>query len=63
MYFAIEIIGYGKNRKYCIKKVNPNDNVIYPVNGRAYRTLDAAQRAAKELGVDIERIGDCWEII
>ena len=62
MYFAIEIIGYGKNTKYAIKSVIPKVGTN-PVNGKVYRTEAKAREAAAELEIVIEKCGDYYSII
>lgn len=62
MYYAIEIIGYGKNRRYSIKSVIPKVGTN-PVNGKAYKTEAKAREAAAEMGIEISKCGDMWEII
>lgn len=58
MYYAIEIIG---GRHYTIKRVT--ENIVEPTNRIAYRSLEAAQAAAAEMGVEIKVVGDIWQII
>ena len=58
MYYAIEIIG---GRHYTIKRVT--ENSVEPTNRIAYRSLEAAKAAAKEMGIEIKTIGDIWQII
>ena len=62
MFYAIEIIGYGKRRRYCIKQVIPNQGTN-TANGTCYRTESAARAAAEELGYEIAKCGDFWAII
>lgn len=62
MYYAIEIIGYGKRRRFCIKQVFPNKLVI-PTNRKTYPTETAARKAAAEMEIKIEKCGDFYEII
>lgn len=62
MYYAIEIIGYGKRRRYCIKQVIPGVGTN-PTNCKAYRTEDAARKAAAEIGIEISKVGDFYQII
>ena len=62
MYYAIEIIGYGKKTRYAIKRVSENKLVI-PFNGKLYRTETAARQAAKENRLAVEKVGDHYEII
>lgn len=60
-HYAIEIIGCRKQRFY-IKKVTVT-GLILPVDGKPYRTLGKAQEAAEKLGLLIEKVGDCYEIL
>lgn len=62
MYYAIEKIGYGKKMRWCIKEVRPT-GITVPVDGKTYKTEDAARAAAVAMGIEIERVGDLWEII
>lgn len=62
MYYAIEIIGYGKRRRYCIKQVIPGVGTN-PTNCEAYRTEGAARTAANEMGIEITKCGEFYEII
>lgn len=48
-------------RHYTIKRVT--ENSVDPTNRIAYQSLEAAQAAAKEMGVEIKAIGDIWQII
>ena len=63
MYYAIQVIGCGKNRRYCIQQVLDNHRGTNPTTGRSYRTLEQAQEVAASLGYQIEKVGDYWEII
>lgn len=66
-YYAIQIIGYGSKQRYVIKDVwkeGKGSYAFYPVKtGRPYRTLEGAQRAAVEMQIEIEVIGDLYEIM
>ena len=61
MIHAIEILRRGKRQLYVLQAVN--GNVTAPVNGLHYRTIEAAQAAAKALGITIERTGTHYEVI
>ncbi len=63
MYHAIEIIGYGRRRRYVIRLVIHPGLASGAVDGRAYRTLEAAKNAAAALGLEIYKTGDCYEIM
>jgi len=60
-HYAIEKVGY-KNIAYIIKKVTAT-GLIIPVDGKRYKTLDKAIEAAKELDIDIKKIGNIYEIV
>ena len=62
MYHAIEIIGTGKNRRYTIRQVI-HKGLTWPTNGRTYRTEEDARAAAAEMGIEIAKCGDHYEII
>ena len=62
MYYAIEVIGYGKRTRYTIKQVI-SDRGTNPTNGKWYRTEEAARSAAAEMGIEIYKVGDLYEII
>ena len=59
--YGIEIIGYGKNRRFCLKKLVRNGT--NPVDGKSYRTEEAAREAAERLNLQIVGVGDFWELI
>lgn len=58
---AIEIIGTGKRTRYTVKAVT--EHGTNPTNGKAYRTEDAARRAAAEMGLTVSVVGDLWQIL
>lgn len=58
--YGIEIIGYGKNRRFCLKKLVRNGT--NPVDGKSYRTEEAARKAAERLNLQIVGVGDLWEL-
>lgn len=62
MYYAIEVIGYGKRTRYAIKQVISGKGTN-PTNGKSYRTEEAAREAAASMGVEIAKTGDFYEII
>ena len=61
MRYAIEIIGSAKRRCYCLKSVTTTGT--NPIDGKRYRTEDAARAAAVALGLDVFTVGDFYEII
>lgn len=60
-YYAIEIIGYGAKRRYLIKQVT--DTMTSPVDRKPYRTEEAAREAASQMGIEILKVGDHYQII
>jgi len=57
-HYAIEIIG----SRFAIKQVLSN-GCTRPVNGRAYRTVEDAMTAAGITGIEIDCVGDLYDII
>lgn len=60
-YYAIQVIGYGSRKKYCIQYVIPGKGTN-PTTCRWYGSLDQAMQAAAANVYEIEKIGDFWEI-
>lgn len=61
MYYAIQIVGYGKRRRYGIVRVS--GAAINPTTGRSYSTEEEARAVAACLGYEIRACGDNWSII
>lgn len=61
-YHAIQKVGAGKRCCYLIEKV-VNDHLVMPADSRRFRTETAARTAASSLGIEIEAVGDLYEII
>ncbi len=61
MSYAIETIGTGKRTRYTVKAVT--ETGTNPTNSKAYRTEDAARRAAAEMGLTVSAVGDLWQIL
>ena len=61
MKYAIEIIGYGKKRRYAVKRIE--NNTAFTTNGKVYKTENDARNAAKEMNIEIAACGNIWEII
>lgn len=61
MTYAIETIGSGPRTRYTVKAVT--EHGTNPTNGKAYRTEDAARRAAAEMGLTVSAVGDLWQIL
>lgn len=67
MHYAIQVVGYGAKQRYCIKDVwkdKDGTTFLHPVfPGRTFRTEEAARAAAAENGIEIEIVGDLYQII
>ena len=61
MYFAIQVVGSGKRRRYGVVKVT--GAALNPTTGRSYSTESEARSAAAALGVEVRACGDLWQII
>jgi hypothetical protein len=66
-YYAIQIIGNGAKQRYVIKDVwkeGKGSYTMIPVKGgRPFRSLEGAKRAAAEMQIEIEAIGDLYAIM
>ena len=61
-YYAIETVGYGRNRRYCIKQIiSTNANI--PFDGKCYKSEERARNAATNAGIEIVVCGDLWKIM
>lgn len=60
--YGIEYIGCGARRRYCIKRIRPGRGTD-PVDGRTYKTAEAARAAAAALGLTISREGDFYALV
>lgn len=61
MIYAIERTGYGKRATYTIRGYNGGGSEC--INGKRYRTEQAAREAAQGLGITIAACGNHWEIL
>ena len=60
-HYGIEIIGYGKRRRYVPKQIFPGNGTT-PI-GKACKTEEEARAAAAAYGVEVEAVGDLWELL
>lgn len=60
--YGIQIIGYGKNQRYCIKEILKN-GLIIPVNYKTYSNKQKAIEAAEALNIKILCTGDIYELL
>lgn len=59
--YGIEIIGYGKHARYCIKRIDRHGTA--PVNCVCYSTEAAAMHAAQQLNITVSAVGDLWQLM
>ena len=59
---VIEIIGYGKKRRYIVRETRAGGLDTVP-GTRVYKTEQAARQAAAGLGLTVEAVGDLWQLI
>ena len=61
-HYGIEVIGYGKRRRYAVKEiVNSGTNPVGYC--KTYKTEAEARAAAEAYGVKVEAVGDFWELM
>jgi len=61
MIYGIEIYGAGARRRYVLKELRENGTA--PVDGRIYKTEEAARRAAEAQGLEIVAVGGFYDLI
>ena len=61
-YYAILVTG-SRRKSYTIRHVIHKGLASAPVDGRVYKSLDAAMQAAQVQGIEITKTGDIYEII
>ena len=61
--YGIEFIGYGKRRRYAVKKIIPGVGTNPVGYCKTYKTLENARRAAAGYGLTIEREGDFYALM
>ena len=60
-HYAIETIGNGQNTRYVVKQIFRNGTA--PAINKVFRTVGEAARAALLVGIEVEAVGDLYEII
>lgn len=60
MTYGIEIYGHGARRRYVLKALIPNGTL--PIDGKCYKSEEAARSAAKAQGLEIVAVGDLWTL-
>lgn len=61
--YGIEIIGYGKRRRYAVKEIVPGRGTNPVGYCKTYKTEAEAREAARAYGLTVEAVGDFWELI
>ena len=62
MHYAIEVIRVRRTKRYAIRRICGTFAVPAEAVGKTYATEEEAWRAAQEMGVIIETVGDLWQI-
>ena len=60
-HYAIEAIGTGTNTRYCVKQVYKGGT--HPAIYKTFKTVKSALEAAFIAGIEVEAVGDLYEII
>ena len=60
--YAIEVIRVRRDKRYAIRRVCGAYAVPAEAIGRSYATETEARRAAQDMGVRIEAVGDLYQI-
>ena len=60
--YAIQVIGYGARTRFVIRKCRWNGSDPIPGLTVAFRSEEAARKAAEAAGIKIDAVGDCYEI-
>ncbi len=60
--YAIEVIRVRRDKRYAIRRVCGSFAVPVEAIGRSYDSETDAQRAARDMGVSIEAVGDLYQI-
>lgn len=62
MHHAIETVHVRRRKKYILRSVVGSFAVPVEAIGRSYDSETDAQRAARDMGVSIEAVGDLYQI-
>ena len=60
-HYAIETIGNGSNTRYVVKQIFKGGTC--PAIHKVFRTVSAAIQAALIAGIEVEAVGDLYDII
>ena len=60
-HYAIETIGNGTNTRYCVKQVFRGGTT--PAIYKTFRTVKQALEAAFIAGIEVEAVGDYYDIL
>lgn len=62
MHHAIETVHVRRRKKYILRRVVGSFAVPVEAIGRSYSSEADARRAARDMGVSIEAVGDLYQI-
>jgi hypothetical protein len=66
-YYTIQIIGCGKNRRWCLKEVETEGPfgpvLVRPVDARPFRSEEDARTYARSHGFEVRKCGDAYQIL
>ena len=62
MHHAIETVHVRRRKKYILRRVVGSFAVPAEAVGKSYATEAEARRAARDMGVSIEAVGDLYQI-
>ena len=60
--YGIQVIGYGKRRRYTVKRIVENGTL--PLGYcKVWKTEEEARADARCLGVEVSVVGDIWDLV
>lgn len=62
MSYAIEVIRIRRAKRYAVRRICGSFAVPAEAVGKTYATEAEARRAARDMGVSIEAVGDLYQI-
>lgn len=62
-HYGIEIIGYGKRRRYAVKEIVPGRGTNPVCYCKTYKTEAEAREAARAYGFPVEAVGDFYALV
>lgn len=62
-HYGIEIIGYGKRRRYAVMEIVPGRGTNPVCYCKTYKTENEARKAAADYGFSVEAVGDFYDLM